>query len=50
LEVRVGFEPTVFRICNPMQWATLPPHYNMAHLQGLEPRRTVLETVMLPLH
>jgi hypothetical protein len=24
--------------------------YFMAHPQGLEPRRTVLETVMLPLH
>ena len=24
--------------------------FNLAYLQGLEPRRTVLETVMLPLH
>ena len=25
MEYRVGFEPTVFRICNPVQWAALPP-------------------------
>ena len=31
LEVRVGVEPTVFRICNPVQWATLPPHLILYH-------------------
>jgi hypothetical protein len=25
LECRVGFEPTVLRICNPTHWAALPP-------------------------
>jgi hypothetical protein len=25
LEHRVGFEPTVFRICNPVHWTSLPP-------------------------
>ena len=30
---------------------TIPPlSHLLAYLQGLEPRRTVLETVMLPLH
>ena len=32
LEVRVRFELTVFRICNPMQWAALPPHYKLIAL------------------
>ena len=27
MEVRVGFEPTVLGICNPLHWTTLPPHY-----------------------
>ena len=34
LEYRVRFELTVFRICNPMQWAALPPihcHYSVAY-------------------
>ncbi len=25
MEHRVGFEPTVLRICNPLHWASLPP-------------------------
>ncbi len=34
LEYRVRFELTVFRICNPVQWAALPPihyHYSVAY-------------------
>ena len=27
MEVRVGFEPTVLRICNPVHWTALPPNY-----------------------
>ncbi len=27
LEVRVRFELTALRICNPTHWATLAPHY-----------------------
>ena len=50
MEQRVRFELTVLRICNPLRWASPPPLHNLAYLQGLEPRRTVLETVMLPLH
>ncbi len=37
----------------PWQGFRLPLHHtriNLAIPQGLEPRRTVLETVMLPLH
>jgi hypothetical protein len=26
MDVRVRFELTVLRICNPLHWATLPPH------------------------
>ena len=29
LEHRVGFEPTVLRICNPLHWATLPPVHKL---------------------
>ena len=50
LEYGVGFEPTALRICNPLHWASLPPVHCLAYLQGLEPRLTVLETAVLPLH
>lgn len=50
MEQRVRFELTVLRICNPLHWAALPPLHDLAYPQGLEPRPTVLETVMLPLH
>ena len=33
LEYRVRFELTVFRICNPMQWAALPPIHELIALQ-----------------
>jgi hypothetical protein len=50
MEQQVGFEPTTLRICNPLHLTSLPLLRCLAYLQGLEPRRTVLETVMLPLH
>jgi len=42
LEVRVRFELTVFRICNPVHWTTLPPHpiglayRNRTHIRRVE--------------
>ena len=33
LDVRVRFELTVLRICNPLHWATLPPH-DLSGVQG----------------
>jgi hypothetical protein len=50
LEQRAGFEPAVLGICSPLHWAALPPLHFLAYPQRLELRRTVLETVMLPLH
>ncbi len=41
----VGIEPTTYRL---IEFAV--SILELAHPQGLEPRRTVLETVMLPLH
>lgn len=51
LEVRVGFEPTVMRICNPLHWATLPPHYKktMVPKYGIEPSSTGYQPIALPL-
>ena len=31
LEVRVGFEPTVLRLCRPLHWTTLPPYYGVLY-------------------
>jgi hypothetical protein len=35
LEVKVGFEPTILRICNPLPWATRPLH-RIVWLRSLE--------------
>ena len=37
MEHRTGFEPVVFRICNPVHWAALPPVHKMVVMVGLEP-------------
>ena len=37
LEVRVRFELTALRICNPTHWTTLAPHYKLATREGFEP-------------
>ena len=38
MESGVGFEPTVLRICNPLQWAALPPRQHIKTGQGRENR------------
>jgi hypothetical protein len=38
LEVRVRFELTALRICNPLRWTTPPPnHLTLATQEGFEP-------------
>jgi len=29
VEVKVGFEPTILRICNPLPWTTRPLHHDL---------------------
>lgn len=40
----------VRRFSKPLLSTSQPTHQKLAPVQGFEPRRTVLETVMLPLH
>ena len=37
LEHREGFEPPVFRICNPVHWTALPPMRCLVRPEGVEP-------------
>ncbi len=47
LEVRVRFELTTFRICNPVHLTTLPSHYNLGRSMGIEPILTESQSVVL---
>jgi hypothetical protein len=48
MEVRVRFELTVLRICNPLHWATLPSHYNLVLRDGIEPPSDAYKTPASP--
>ena len=49
VEQDIGFEPMTFSLATKHSTTELILHC-VAYPQGLEPRPTVLETVMLPLH
>lgn len=50
MEQRVGFEPTVLGICNPLHWATLPPLHCLERDIGIEPMTEDWKSAVLPLN
>jgi hypothetical protein len=38
MEVKVGFEPTILRICSPLPWAARPLHHNLVIQNSIRSR------------